>query len=242
MHVPGALDDVFVTRRRPPVAHRDALADREVAGSRLQHVVRAPVGGLEVLVHGRVRAEVAAPGRELAHDVAQHRHDVRLVDRARDPDEVAEVLDRVFAERTEPIDDLGLFPAALDREPARRREVMKRHHGHDARLVARGEHPAVVVERSTRHLAVLRFDTRPLDGEAIGAEPEVAHERDVVAVPVIAVAAVSRHFCARRTRCVLERPPVVVPVAALDLMRRGRGAPEEAIGESHSHGRGGYRP
>ena len=88
-----------------------------------------------------------------------------------------------------------------------------------------------------RELAVFGLDPRPLDREAVGAEPEVAHERDVVGVAVVAVGAVARHLDARGVRRVLERPPVVVPVAALDLVRGGGHAPEEPSRESHVMGR-----
>ena len=115
---------------------------------------------------------------------------------------------------------------------------MERDDGLHALLVALGEHAPVVVERGDGELAVLGLDARPLDREAVRAEAEIAHERDVVGVAVVAVGAVARRLDARRVGLVLERPPVVVPVAALDLVR-GRGhAPEEPVRESHRHGAG----
>jgi hypothetical protein len=42
--------------------------------------------GLEVLVRSGVLTEVVMSGRERPHEPAHQRHDVRLVDRARDPD------------------------------------------------------------------------------------------------------------------------------------------------------------
>ena len=107
-----------------------------------------------------------------------------------------------------------------------------------ALLVALGEHPAVVVERGDRELAVLGLDPRPLDREPVGAEAVVADQRDVLGVPVEAVGAVAGRLDATGSGPVFELPPVVVPVAALDLVR-GRGhAPEEAVGESHAHSAG----
>ena len=80
--------------------------------------------------------------------------------------------------------------------------------------------------------AGFRLDARPLDREAVRRESQLLDQRDVVGVPVVAVAAVARHVDARRVGRVLPRPPVVVPVAAFDLVR-GRGdAPEKVVGES----------
>ena len=54
------------------------------------------------------------------------------------------------------------------------------------------------------------------------------------------VARVARRLRAARARRVLPRPPVVVPVAALDLVRGGRGAPQEAVRERDRHAAGDY--
>src|SRR5262249_61961934 len=92
-----------------------------------------------------------------------------------------------------------------------------------------------------RGLACFRLDARPLDREPVRAEPEVAHQRDVVGVAVVAVAAVAGRIGARRAGPVLELPPVVVPVAAFDLVRGTGDTPQEVVRKGRSHGRGGYR-
>ena len=50
------------------------------------------------------------------------------------------------------------------------------------------------------------------------------------------VARVAGRLLAHRLLGVLPRPPVVVPVAALDLVRGGGCAPEELIGKPDRHG------
>jgi hypothetical protein len=87
------------------------------------------------------------PRCELADDVAHQRDDVRLVDRARDPDAVTEVLGRVRAVARELLDDLVRVPAAAIGEPARRREVVVGDARDQPVLTARRDHPRVVVER-----------------------------------------------------------------------------------------------
>ena len=239
MRVTGAGEHLLGAVGRPPVAHGDADADREVARPGLDHVVRAPVRADEVVVHLRVRARGRAAARAgTRRRCSPSSDDVRLVDRAADRDEVADVGDRALAVAREAVDDLRRLPAADRRDPARVREVVERHDRLHALFVAFGEHPPVVVERGDRELAVLGLDPRPLDREAVGAEAVIAHERDVVGVAVVAVGAVARRLDARGVGPVLERPPVVVPVAAFDLMR-GRGhAPDEPVRESHAHGAG----
>ena len=77
--------------------HRDGQSPtREVARARLQHVVRRAVRApcRFSLTPSRTARSRARPGGKRSDQVAEHRHDVRLVDRAADRDEVAEVRDR----------------------------------------------------------------------------------------------------------------------------------------------------
>ena len=57
---------------------------------------------------------------------------------------------------------------------------------------------------------------------------------DVLGVPVVVVAGVTRGLGEQRVLGPLERPDVGVDVAALDLVTRGRRAPEEAVREPAS--------
>ena len=239
MRLARPRDHVLLAGRAPPVAHGDTETHGEVAAPALEDVVCPPVRRDQVVVHRHVGTDVVLlAGREDADDIAHQRQDVRLVDRAADRDEVADVRDRPLAVPGEAVDDLGRLPTAEGREPARIREMVERHHRLHALRVTLAQHPPVVVERGDRELAVLGLDPRPLDREPVGAEAVLAHERDVLGVTVIAVGAVARGLEARRVGLVLERPPVVVPVAALDLMRGCRHTPNEALRESHAHGAG----
>src|ERR1700730_9746901 len=119
-------------------------------------------------------------------------------------------------------------------QPQRQREVVEGEDGEDAVLVARREHPAVMLERRARELPFGGLDARPLDAESEGVEPEVALQRDVLSIAVVEVAGVAGRLPARGAGLVLPPPPVAVGVAALDLGAGDRGAEDEAGGK---HGR-----
>src|SRR4029450_6856691 len=82
-------------------------------------------------------------------------------------------------------------------------------------------------ERGAGELAVLGLDPAPLQREAVRGEAQLGEEADVVREAVVVVAGVAAGLSTRRARRVLPCPPVVVPVVALPLGRRG-GAPEKA--------------
>ena len=150
---------------------------------------------------------------------------------------VAEVRDRALAEAGEPLGGDRIGPAAgvagdaraTGGGPAWREKWWNVTTGSRPALAARGDHPAVVVERGGRELALLGFDARPLEREPVRAEAEPGQQVEVGRVAPEVVAGVARHLVARGARRVLPRPPVVVPVAALDLMGRGGRAPEEPV-------------
>src|SRR5438094_182227 len=73
----------------------------------------------------------------------------------------------------------------------------------------------------------LRLDPAPFEREAVGVEAEVGEQIEVLGIAMIVVACVAARLAARRRGRVLPRPPIVVPVAALDLVSGGGGAPEE---------------
>jgi hypothetical protein len=111
-------------------------------------------------------------------------------------------------------------------------------HRQDAVLVAGGSHPAVVIERHQRELAVLRLDAAPLEREAVRGEPQPGDQSDVFGVAVEGVAGVAAHVGTAGGGVVLHRPPVVVDVATLDLMGGGGCPPEESVGKGdRRHGR-----
>jgi len=115
----------------------------------------------------------SSDGREDAQVVTHERDDVRLVQRAVDADDVAEVARRDLAEAREPVCGLGDLPAARHGRPDRRREMVIAHDRHDVVLVAGVDHSPIVIERVVRELTLGRLDPRPLEREAIRAEAEV---------------------------------------------------------------------
>src|SRR5439155_5095170 len=111
------------------------------------------------------------------------------------------------------------------------REVVERDDGPDPLFVAGGAHTPVVVEGHGRPLALFRLDAAPLEREAVAAEAEVGQHPDVVGIAVPVVARVAARLDARRAGVVLPLPPVVVPVGAVDLVRRRGGAPHKTLRE-----------
>ena len=169
---------------------------------------------------------------EQSPQVAHHRHDVGLVDRAGHPDAVAETFGDHFREAGEAVDDRGVGPTAVGGGPTRRGEVVQCDDRKQLAFVARVEDAGVVVEAGVGELALVGLDARPLDREAVRAEPEVAQDVEVLGVAVELVDRVARRLLARRPRRVLPRPPVVVPVVALDLVRRRRVPQRKSAGKS----------
>ena len=142
---------------------------------------------------------------------------------------VAEVPRRALAEAREPIGGLGVRPTAARRRPARRREVMEGDDRRDAARAARAAHAEVMIERRGRELAVLGLDPAPLEREAVRPVAVTRREREVLVEPLVMEAGVAAHGAVGdHARLMLESPPVVVRVAAFDLVGRGGGAPEEA--------------
>ncbi len=229
---------LVVGRHGLVVGHRQREAHGEVAGAALQHRHHPLVGGEEVVGGRREPGLVDRSRREEPQQVADRGDHVGLVDRAGPADEVAEVAHRLLREAQVALDDAGAVPPALGHRPPRRREVVEGDHRLDPVGEARGAHPAVVVEGRHRELAGLGLDPRPLQREPVVVEPERGQQGDVVVVAVQLVAGVATRLLTGRALGVLPGPPVVVPVAPLDLVRGGGGAPSEAVREVGAHGAG----
>ena len=90
---------------------------------------------------------------------------------------------------------------------------------------------AVVLERGAGDLTVSRLDPAPLDREPVVVEAQAGDQVGVFLPAVPRVAAVSGGLGAAGAGRVLEGPPVVVGVAALDLVGRRGSPPREALGE-----------
>ena len=137
-----------------PAQHRHAIAVRVDGIGGVQRVVGARVGGDELrqrLHHG---GEVEDAGRKVAADArsvhhAAHQDDDRLVDRAPEVDQVAELPAGVGGELGELVDDGRVEPAAVQ-DPGRDGTV-ERIHGRervpDRDRVVQPERQGEVVQR-----------------------------------------------------------------------------------------------
>ncbi len=172
--------------------------------------------------HSPEQGRVAQPGREHALSVAHQRDDLRLVDRGGERHQVAERGRDALAVAREALDRVGRQPAAGLRQPARQREVVQRDERRQAELLERAEHAPVVLERRRAELPRRRLDARPLERHPVRVLPQPGQQREVLGVAVELVDRVAGGLDAGRVRRVLPGPPVVVDVAALDLVGRGR--------------------
>jgi hypothetical protein len=189
---------------------------------RLEQVVDRPLGTVPVVgVSRRVDAQQPAARTQA----------LRLVDRARVPDPVAERLRGSVAVALEQRREALRGDAAFFVQPPGDREVVKGDDRHHAVLVAGVEHAPVVGQRGARELALGRLDARPLEAEPERVEAEAGQHGDVVSVAVIEVACVARRLAAGRGLDVLPPPPVGVRVAPLSLVGGDGGAEQEAFGE-----------
>ena len=182
-------------------------------------------------VPGRLPGVLGVLGGQ-RHEAEQGEY-VGLVD-GDDPGHVVEDLaDAVDVAGEEP-GRAGPRNAALGGEPGRGGEVVERHQRGEAVLVAGVDHVAVVEELGAGEAALDRLDAGPLDGEAVGVQPSLGRQADVLAVAVVGVAGVAgallEHRVARTGR-VLGGPEVRGEVVALDLMGGRGGSPEEIFAQ-----------
>lgn len=108
---------------------------------------------------------------------------------------------------------------------------MERHDGQNVAREARFDDRSIVVERVGRERAVPWLDASPLDRESKGVEAQVLDEVEVFFVAMPRIAGVTARLygaCAGRT---LVSIPVVVRVAAFNLVRRSSRAPEKLLGQ-----------
>src|SRR5580765_41220 len=129
-------------------------------------------------------------------------------------------------------------PAARVLECLRRIPVEERRERLDAVRKQLVHESIVEVESRRVDLpAPLRHDARPRDREAERVEPELSHQRDVVAVAVVEVArdlpgvAVADLSGRRAEPVPYAFASSVLVCRTLDLVRGGSGAPDEIVGE-----------
>ena len=223
----AVLGDVLAADQRH--ARAQAGAAEHLAGPVVQPEQRV---GDALVGAGQAVDRLAAHGHAAEHRLGGH--EVGLVDRG-DVLGVGQRRRRELGEAGEPVAGLRAGPAAVVHQPARHREVDERDDRVQAPLAAAVDHAPVVVEGGAGELALLGLDPAPLEAEPVGVQAGAGDEVEVLAPAVVGVAGVAAGLGERRVLGVLHLPVVVVDVAALDLVRGGGGAPEEAVGEGAGH-------
>lgn len=222
----------FLVRPRHRVqVQRDARLRRRRVPAQLRH--REPVRQQQVVRGRRGRGRFPASRRVHPRPVAEERRAPRFVQSGPERDAVAEPFHRRGREFGEPVRRVPVRPAAGLLQRLRQVEVVQRR----PRLDAVGEQlvgqPVVEVQAPRVGRAAVGTDARPRDGEPVGAEPELPHQRDVLGGAVVVVGRGFAGVAARdRAGTAAEGVPdrVGAPVLrgrAFDLERGGAGAPPE---------------
>ena len=205
---------------------------------------RRPAMREQQMVRSGDRVHLARPARSvLSPRVADPRDDPRLVVRHPVRNAIAETVGDDLDVLDERLRRRASGPAARVFEHLRRVPVEQRRERRDAGGEQRIDEPVVEVEPRLVHAtAAVGEDARPRDREAERVEPELAHQLDVVGVPVVEVARDRAGVAvANLAGCRAEAIPDALAAAvlgrcALDLVRGGRRAPDEAVRD------GGHEP
>ena len=229
---------------RPAVAeHPDRMqvqGDADLGRARVaQHLGGQAVTEQQVVGGGRRGVGVAQAGGVVTVAIAVGRDHLRLVqgDPAGDP-----VAERLSGERGVLGESFGRTanrPAALVLEFLGQIPVIERDRGRDAVLAEFVEQRAVVVQAPlVGGAAAAGLDSRPGDGEPVGAQAEGGHQRDVLAVPMVGVAGdvagvAAADLARRMAEGVPHRGgPAVRARRALDLVGGRRRSPGEPFWEA----------
>src|ERR1700722_7914578 len=177
------------------------------------------MGAHNRLVDRKMPAEITLhPGRGRPERVPHDADEVELIDGAGPPNEIPEMRSRSRNETGEDLGSVcGLPPPSIG-EPGRGGEVVERHDGGDAALAAGRADTAVVLECCKRKLAFGGLDAAPLERESGRMETHGGHELNVFGPAVQGITRVATRRGASRVGVMFPSPPVVVDVAALDLM------------------------
>ena len=84
--------------------------------------------------------------------------------------------------------------------------------------LAAGNDLAVMLDFGRVELALLRLDTRPFDGKAIGVQPGIRQQSNIFLIPIIMVAGNAARLSKAGVGQLLLCPVVGMNVVALDLM------------------------
>ena len=187
--------------------------------------------------HHQRPAVVALAGRPDALGPAAEGQHLGLVHRAPPVHLAAELAGAEARERDEARDGLGVLPAAPIGDPQRVGEVVERDERREPAPAQRAEHRVVVGDLGGIEAVGRGLDPAPLERQAVHAVPVGGGQRPVLVEALVVEAGVAAGTAvARGAGSLLEAPPVVEPVAALDLVRRRGGPPPEAIRKAADHG------
>ncbi len=217
------------------VGHREVEADAPLhlvaSAERVQHQAVAE----QQVVRGDQAHRTFLTARSVhAGGVAEEGRAPRLVERRPHRDAVAEHVVHGRRQVGEAVRRVAVGPAAGVLEGLGQVPVVERQPRVDPVPEQLVDEPVVERQPLRVDLSAARPDAGPGDGEAIGRQAELGHQRDVVGHAVVVVAGDVAVVAVRdRTRGVREGVPdrrraAVLVGGALDLVRRRGGAPEEA--------------
>ena len=151
-------------------------------------------------------------------------------------DAIAEVLRADGGIITEVSRGVAIGPSAEVLEHLRKIPMVERDEGLDVVLQQLVDDAIVKIDALLIGLALsIRHDARPCERNARGIQPEVRHQRDVVAIAMVKIACdiagiAVLDLVGRMREAIPDRLALaVLIVRALDLVRRARGAPQEVF-------------
>ena len=218
---------------RREIMHRAQL---RVGHQAAQHIDAGAVRQIHVMDGFEMRLLVLQPRRMPAIGITEEREDREFVEGREVLHPVAQAARHDGGVIGEPAGAVAIDPAAAIVERQRQIPMIQAHPGLDARF----EHGIgdAIVEIETRLIdrtRARRLDARPRGGEAISADAQLLHQRDIVLVAMIMVARDVAGMAERHAADLLAlgipdalAAPVFVD-RTLDLIARRRGAPHEAL-------------
>ncbi len=226
-----ALEFRLASWRQLIVGHRQRQSDRNARCRGTDGLDRRPMGVDKAPSHPTRQPDIVLARREQPGVPAHGGHDVRLIDGARAAHHIAECIRDDGTKPRKPLYGHCALPAALIGEPPRGREVVEGHDRVDAACAQVYAQPAVMRECSQGDLAVSWLNPTPLDGEPVVVQTQSRDQVDVLFPAFPRITCVPGGFRTYGACGMLESPPIVVDVPALDLVCRGRRAPGEASGK-----------
>ena len=184
---------------------------------------RTPEGDLLVLrAHAAAREAIKTICPEVKVGLTLSLHDLQahvgLIDGADDVQLTAQLLHHIADIVLEVFDRGFCLPAALGNQPFGAGEVQQRRNRFNAVRLAAGNDLAVMLDFGRVEPALLRLDTRPFDGKAIGVQPGIRQQSNIFLIPIIMVAGNAARLSKAGVGQLLLCPVVRMNVVALDLM------------------------